>query len=90
MFNQVSEKCFVRCVDNFNTRTLSPYEEQCVDNCAKKFVNINHRVMGVYIGVQASLTQKRINEVEEQNSSNALPNQEQLSVTSNSAQEQTK
>lgn len=81
MFNQVSEKCFLRCVDNFNSRTLSPYEEKCVENCAQKFVNINHRVMGVYVEVQSALTQKRINEVQEQNSVIALPNKEQLAVT---------
>lgn len=36
-----------------------------MDNCVGKYVNANHRIMGVYMEVQSAMVNKRIKEYNE-------------------------
>lgn len=58
----MSETCFAHCIDNFNSRTLDLNEEGCIEKCMNKYINVNHRVMGIYAGAQQKIMQKRIEE----------------------------
>ncbi|XP_077984121.1 uncharacterized protein LOC144438817 [Glandiceps talaboti] len=51
VYNTFTEKCFNHCVSNLNYRILTPEEEICVDRCASKLVNVNHRLIGTYMEV---------------------------------------
>ncbi|XP_015598243.1 mitochondrial import inner membrane translocase subunit Tim10 B-like [Cephus cinctus] len=69
LYNQISDTCFRRCANTFNSRDISPDEEFCINNCAQKHINANHRVMEVFMEVQPTLVNKRI---EEMNAAQAL------------------
>ncbi|XP_051161447.1 mitochondrial import inner membrane translocase subunit Tim9-like [Leptopilina boulardi] len=58
LYNQISETCFNHCTNTFLTREISPNEDVCVNNCAQKFVNTNHRVMEVYSEILPIFTKK--------------------------------
>lgn len=66
-YNQVSEACFRSCVDNFNGRTLDEDESGCVEGCASKFIQYNHRVMADFVKAQTAIVNKRIQNVEKEN-----------------------
>ena len=51
LFNKIAEKCFVTCVSDLSHRTLSSDEESCVDRCSDKMININHRLMSVFMEI---------------------------------------
>eukprot|EP00232_Nephroselmis_pyriformis_P027980 CAMPEP_0182852930 /NCGR_PEP_ID=MMETSP0034_2-20130328/432_1 /TAXON_ID=156128 /ORGANISM="Nephroselmis pyriformis, Strain CCMP717" /LENGTH=136 /DNA_ID=CAMNT_0024983675 /DNA_START=37 /DNA_END=447 /DNA_ORIENTATION=- len=46
MYNNVVEKCFSDCVDQFRSRNLVKGEEDCVRRCTEKFLKFSAR-MGV-------------------------------------------
>ncbi|CDW53628.1 Aminotran 1 2 and zf-Tim10 DDP domain containing protein [Trichuris trichiura] len=43
-YNRVSESCFVDCVHDFTTRTVSKREEQCALNCMEKYLKMTQRI----------------------------------------------
>lgn len=63
MYNLMSEICFKHCIDNFNSRTLDPNEAYCVESCAAKFINYNHRMMNDFVKRQTDIVNKRIGQV---------------------------
>ncbi|KAF3670820.1 hypothetical protein BC332_23332 [Capsicum chinense] len=44
MYNNLVERCFTDCVDNFKRKTLDKQEETCVTRCAEKFMKHSMRV----------------------------------------------
>ncbi|PHT37644.1 Mitochondrial import inner membrane translocase subunit Tim9 [Capsicum baccatum] len=44
MYNNLVERCFTDCVDNFKRKTLDKQEETCVTRCAEKFMKLSMRV----------------------------------------------
>ncbi|XP_032778372.2 mitochondrial import inner membrane translocase subunit Tim10 B [Daphnia magna] len=67
VFNTMSETCFTRCVNTFQTRELTEDEDRCVELCSNKNIRVNHKVMSVYMEVQPLIVQKRIEEMEKLN-----------------------
>ncbi|XP_067000535.1 mitochondrial import inner membrane translocase subunit Tim10 B [Anabrus simplex] len=63
LYNVMSETCFLRCITSLYERDLTQDEAQCVDNCAQKHVNVNHKIMQVYMEVQPEINQRRIDEM---------------------------
>jgi len=62
----MAELCFNRCVHSLGQRNLSADEEFCVDKCASKHVNINHKMMSIYMEVQPQIVNKRNEELQQQ------------------------
>uniref|UniRef100_A0A6M2CNE5 Mitochondrial import inner membrane translocase subunit n=1 Tax=Rhipicephalus microplus TaxID=6941 RepID=A0A6M2CNE5_RHIMP len=60
IYNRMTEMCFRQCVNNLNYRELTPDESQCVDHCAGKTINVNHRMMSVYMEVQPEMMKRSI------------------------------
>ncbi|XP_033225251.1 mitochondrial import inner membrane translocase subunit Tim10 B-like [Belonocnema kinseyi] len=60
LYNQISETCFKHCANTFITREITPDENNCVNNCAQKFVNTNHRIMEVYSEILPIFTKKMV------------------------------
>uniref|UniRef100_T1JAV5 Mitochondrial import inner membrane translocase subunit n=1 Tax=Strigamia maritima TaxID=126957 RepID=T1JAV5_STRMM len=86
IYNQMTELCFSRCVDSLNYRQLSPDEVSCVDKCASKHVNINHRMMSIYMEVQPQIVSRRIEEMNQQNQLAVTPETgttESIAITPN-------
>ncbi|KAI9565569.1 hypothetical protein GHT06_009361 [Daphnia sinensis] len=67
VFNTMSETCFTRCVNTFQTRELTEDEDRCVELCSNKNIRVNHKIMSVYMEVQPLIVQKRIEEMEKLN-----------------------
>lgn len=42
-------------------------QPKCIDKCVQKFTNVNHRTLGVYVELQAEITQRRMAEMEAAN-----------------------
>ncbi|XP_012264047.2 mitochondrial import inner membrane translocase subunit Tim10 B [Athalia rosae] len=63
LYNQISDTCFRRCTNTFNSRDISLDEEACISNCVQKHINANHKIMEVYVQVQPILVNKRIKEM---------------------------
>ncbi|XP_033632193.1 mitochondrial import inner membrane translocase subunit Tim10 B-like [Asterias rubens] len=51
MYNQFTEVCFNHCVQNFNYRHMIPEETSCANRCAEKLINVNHRLISVYMEI---------------------------------------
>ena len=51
MYNKMVSECFKRCITAFNERSLSTEENECVSECVNKLVNVNHRVMSVFMEI---------------------------------------
>ncbi|XP_072170979.1 mitochondrial import inner membrane translocase subunit Tim10 B-like [Diadema setosum] len=51
MYNQFTETCFERCVQNLNYRILTAQEEICTAKCIDKLVNVNHRQIFKYMEI---------------------------------------
>lgn len=66
LYNQMTETCFRKCVDNINSRKLDPIEMECIDDCSSKFIRFNQRLMGTFMEVQSIIVNQRIKDVEEQ------------------------
>uniref|UniRef100_A0A182NJW6 Peptidase S1 domain-containing protein n=1 Tax=Anopheles dirus TaxID=7168 RepID=A0A182NJW6_9DIPT len=66
LYNKITDMCFNSCVDNLFGRDLTREEISCADNCVLKFTNVNQRLLGVYVGVQGDINQRRMAEVEAQ------------------------
>mmetsp|Transcript_16306 Transcript_16306/g.35261 ORF Transcript_16306/g.35261 Transcript_16306/m.35261 type:complete len:109 (-) Transcript_16306:648-974(-) len=49
MYNNLVERCFKECVEDFRGKALSNKEEQCVAKCCEKFMNVTGRV-GIRFG----------------------------------------
>ena len=65
MYNRITEICFSACVDNLSTRKCTNEESQCVDNCFRKFSNVNQRLLSIYVEQQAEVNKRRANELAE-------------------------
>merc|ERR1711946_12858 len=67
IYNLMSENCFNRCVNTFQSRDIAEDEMNCVDICTNKHVRVNHKMMSVYMEVQPLIMQKRMEEMEKLN-----------------------
>jgi len=65
-YNKLSEKCFKDCIINLNNRSLTDEEGLCAEVCVTKAMNLNHRSMQVYLVEQPKITQKKVEEAEQQ------------------------
>ncbi|VDN19309.1 unnamed protein product [Gongylonema pulchrum] len=43
-YNVVAEQCFMSCINDFTTRTVSDSEDQCCSNCLDKFLKMTQRM----------------------------------------------
>ncbi|CAG2113213.1 unnamed protein product [Medioppia subpectinata] len=43
-YNKLSEICFMDCVHDMTTRSVSTKEETCANNCFDKFLKMNQRI----------------------------------------------
>ncbi|KAL0269838.1 UNVERIFIED_CONTAM: hypothetical protein PYX00_007437 [Menopon gallinae] len=66
LYNKITESCFVHCVNQLGQRDLTQDECSCVDVCTKKYVNVNNKVMQVYMEVQSQIINRKIEEVNKQ------------------------
>uniref|UniRef100_UPI00358F504D mitochondrial import inner membrane translocase subunit Tim10 B n=1 Tax=Myxine glutinosa TaxID=7769 RepID=UPI00358F504D len=64
VYNSLTEDCFSHCVTNLNYRSLTPAEESCIDNCAGKLIQSNHRVMLSYVELMPEMVQRRVAEMQ--------------------------
>ncbi|KAI0304374.1 chaperone [Multifurca ochricompacta] len=44
MYSNLVERCFTSCCNDFTSKALSSKEEQCMMNCADKFLKHSERV----------------------------------------------
>ncbi|EAU86047.1 chaperone [Coprinopsis cinerea okayama7 len=44
MYSNIVEKCFMTCCNDFTSKALSSKEDQCISNCAEKFLKHSERV----------------------------------------------
>ncbi|CAI9111721.1 OLC1v1012012C1 [Oldenlandia corymbosa var. corymbosa] len=44
MYNNLVERCFTDCIDNFRRKNLDKQEETCVRRCAEKWLKHSMRV----------------------------------------------
>lgn len=51
LYNKIAEKCFNSCVVDMSRKALTSEEELCVENCSSKMVNVNHRLMSVFMEI---------------------------------------
>ncbi|XP_065058539.1 mitochondrial import inner membrane translocase subunit Tim10 B-like [Rhopilema esculentum] len=51
LYNKIAEKCFQDCVTSFNETTLTENEIECTNKCSGKMVNVNHRLMAVFMEI---------------------------------------
>lgn len=56
------------------------HQPKCIDKCVQKFTNVNHRSLGVYVELQAEITQRRMAEME---AANATIQAAKSEITSN-------
>ncbi|XP_066596330.1 mitochondrial import inner membrane translocase subunit Tim10 B-like [Prorops nasuta] len=76
LYNQITENCFRRCTNTFNTRDITEEEDLCVKNCANKHINANHKIMEIFTEVQPIMVQRRINDMNSTQA--AVPKQESI------------
>ncbi|KAI8470048.1 MAG: mitochondrial inner membrane translocase [Monoraphidium minutum] len=43
LYNNLVQRCFNDCVDDFRSKHLSDPEEKCVTKCCEKFLNLSAR-----------------------------------------------
>uniref|UniRef100_A0A0K8R4S1 Mitochondrial import inner membrane translocase subunit n=1 Tax=Ixodes ricinus TaxID=34613 RepID=A0A0K8R4S1_IXORI len=55
IYNRMTEVCFKECVNNLNYRELTSQESSCVEHCVGKSINVNHRMMAIYMEVQPEM-----------------------------------
>ncbi|KAJ8028124.1 Mitochondrial import inner membrane translocase subunit Tim10 B [Holothuria leucospilota] len=67
MYNTFTESCFNSCVKNFNYRYLTEEEKKCSENCTSKLVNINHRLISVYMDINPMNRQLAANQAQPAN-----------------------
>ncbi|XP_014224959.1 mitochondrial import inner membrane translocase subunit Tim10 B-like [Trichogramma pretiosum] len=79
IYNKISDTCFTSCANSFMTREVEPDEAACVESCAKKYILTNHRMMKVFIEAQAQIVQRRIEEMnaaqQTEAANNSAPNE---------------
>ncbi|XP_063233788.1 mitochondrial import inner membrane translocase subunit Tim10 B [Bacillus rossius redtenbacheri] len=63
VYNIMSETCFLRCVSSFDSRDVSEEEARCVSLCTSKYINMNNKMMQVYMEVQPLILNKRMEEM---------------------------
>ncbi|XP_015514588.1 mitochondrial import inner membrane translocase subunit Tim10 B isoform X1 [Neodiprion lecontei] len=77
LYNQISDTCFKRCTNTYNSRDMDVDEEACVNNCAQKHVKANTKMMKVYMEVLPVLMNKRTEEMNAAQAA-AMAQQQQL------------
>lgn len=82
LYNKITESCFVHCVNQLGQRDLTQDECRCVDVCTKKYVNVNHKVMQVYMEVQPQIVNRKIEEMNKQQAAMAAKAEEMNSEKS--------
>ncbi|XP_065061900.1 mitochondrial import inner membrane translocase subunit Tim9-like [Rhopilema esculentum] len=43
-YNKLAEQCFVDCVHDFTSRTVTGNENNCAMNCTEKFLKMSQRI----------------------------------------------
>ncbi|KAK9876541.1 hypothetical protein WA026_013915 [Henosepilachna vigintioctopunctata] len=66
LYNQMTDTCFGKCVDNLYSRQLEPNELSCIEDCASKFIKFNSKIMTTFVEVQNTIVQRRMKDMEEQ------------------------
>ncbi|XP_054708757.1 mitochondrial import inner membrane translocase subunit Tim10 B-like [Uloborus diversus] len=66
IYNKMAETCFNHCIDNFNCRQLTAFEESCIEKCTAKALGVNQRLMMAYIDIQPEIVNKRTEEIQNQ------------------------
>ncbi|XP_065199935.1 mitochondrial import inner membrane translocase subunit Tim10 B [Planococcus citri] len=79
IYNKMTENCFLHCTNILSDRERSSDEIWCVDHCAQKHINVNHKIMKLYMEIQPEFTQRKIEE--------ANKIQQQMMETQNSVSE---
>ena len=51
LYNRISHDCFSACVVDMTTGSLTTEEQSCVEKCSEKMVNVNHRLMSVFMEI---------------------------------------
>lgn len=51
LFNKIADDCFRSCVVDMTRKNLGVEEDACVENCAHKMINTNHRLMSVFMEI---------------------------------------
>ncbi|CAG9773905.1 unnamed protein product [Ceutorhynchus assimilis] len=69
LYNKMTEMCFQRCVDNLNARKLDLVEQECVGDCAQKFITYNNKLMQNFVKTQGEIVNRRVKENEEEQKS---------------------
>ncbi|XP_043253972.1 mitochondrial import inner membrane translocase subunit Tim10B [Colletes gigas] len=64
LYNQISERCFKRCMNTFLSGDVSIDEDVCIKKCLEKHINGNYKMMSVFMEVEPVFTKKKIEEVQ--------------------------
>ncbi|XP_028401595.1 mitochondrial import inner membrane translocase subunit Tim10 B-like [Dendronephthya gigantea] len=51
LYNKMVSECFKSCITTFNEGRLTANEQVCVNECVNKMVNVNHRIMSVFMEI---------------------------------------
>jgi import inner membrane translocase subunit TIM10B len=81
LFNKLSERCFHKCVYDLGRLSLATDEIECVDRCIVKNVNVNHKLMSLYMEINPDFQEKKMKEQQEE----MAKNQELAAAAANSA-----
>ncbi|XP_014675762.1 PREDICTED: mitochondrial import inner membrane translocase subunit Tim10 B-like [Priapulus caudatus] len=55
LYNNVTQTCFDACVTDMHYRKMTDSEGSCIDTCSSKFVNVNHRMMSLFMELAPKL-----------------------------------
>ncbi|KAF8914971.1 Tim10/DDP family zinc finger protein [Mucidula mucida] len=58
MYANITEKCFTTCCNDFTSKALSSKEDQCVSNCAEKFLKHSERIGSRFAELNAEQAQQ--------------------------------
>ncbi|PFH53968.1 hypothetical protein AMATHDRAFT_53669 [Amanita thiersii Skay4041] len=55
LYATLVEKCFNSCCNDFTSKALSSKEDQCISNCAEKFIKHSERVGARFAEINAEI-----------------------------------
>ncbi|CAH1103240.1 unnamed protein product [Psylliodes chrysocephalus] len=77
LYNQMTEMCFKRCINNVNTRDLDQDEIECIEDCSSKFIKYNNKLMQNFVVAQTDIVNKRVADAEKLQQESQIENLEQ-------------
>ncbi|XP_063715190.1 mitochondrial import inner membrane translocase subunit Tim10 B-like [Symsagittifera roscoffensis] len=64
LYNSMTQFCFDSCVHSVGSNRLAQSENRCLDRCAAKLSNVNHRLMSEFTKEMQVYSEKKIQELQ--------------------------